>query len=291
MTKYTFFKMIEQIYEKKITETLQHLVQNQEFEKVEHLLDQLYQNIQPTQELLNEVVERRRLKYQFILKNQNSIMSTLKQTSQIEEILTITFGQSHHPTVSLLLTCLGDFKKTFKRLAQLELKQIIMLLSFETYTKDEILLAQKFEQLLKSVRIDYRYLLGYDSIIGEEIVSSQISLKGDSTRFSNTTRIESSVFNRSETLNKKYDQMILSNLEEDTIPTLKAMFQLWKCSSKSVTDLDVIAELWMESLVEMKQLYQKKCQVETTYENDGQMDIWSLQKTKEKPSILDDSNN
>lgn len=285
MTRSTILKLLEQLYQKNNYELLKQFILKKDFKQVQIILDQLIQNINNNSQ--NHALEMRNLEYQIITSNDNSVFKAFEQTEQIEDILEILIIQNL-PNIRLILTCLSDIKSSFYKLLQLELKQIMMMITFEIGVQDETYLINKLDHLLSTTRLNYPYFLGYDSIL-EEINFTQIAIQKPISILDTNTKIEKAIYQRNHTLHSKLNQVITSNSNETTIPTLKLLFQAWKQNQKHSCSTLLLEQLWKKNLKEIENNIQNHIQIMGN-ELEGQLNIWSYQKTK-KSSILDDSNN
>lgn len=286
MTRNTILKLLEQLYQKENQELLNQHTLNEDFEQANILLEQLIQNTECNHSQ-NHVLEMRNLELQIIISNNNSVFNALKQTEQIEDFLEILTAR-HLPHTGLTLTCLSDIKNTFYKLYQLELKQIMMLISFEIGKQNEPYLISRLEHLLQTSKLNYPYFLGYDSM-SEEINFTQIAIQRQTFPLDTTTKIEKAVYQRHRALHSKLNQVIVSNAIEKTIPTLKLLLEALK-QKENHSSYYLLEQLWKKNLQEIENEIQNKVQPNFNQEIEGQLDLWSYQKTK-KSSILDDSNN
>ena len=107
--------------------------------------------------------------YQIIMK-QNSIRIAYTKLQELEETLMIL---QIHPNLSkkdvcdinLICVCLSHFSKLLNQLVNLEMKQILTILILNDNQKKETVI-ENFNHLLRSIKINYSYFLGFNSING-----------------------------------------------------------------------------------------------------------------------------
>lgn len=179
MDSYTILYFLDQLCE---TNLINQLTQNQlqeNWAEMERLIQNklCLENQKPSTEFQNKIIAIRNLQFSLIQRNDESVRHTIAQLEKLEEnmMLLISKLQYNNPIrakIRLVATSLSQVKENLKKIALLEMKQIIVFLLSAEIVDTEL------NDLLKRIKINYRFFLGYEVSEGLELNTfSQIVYK------------------------------------------------------------------------------------------------------------------
>lgn len=174
------------------------------------------------------IIAIRNFQCRLIQKNEESALLTLAQLEQLEEhillmIQAIPFKDPINTKLKLIDAVLLDVKEKIKKMALLEIKQVIILLMTKL-TIDEM----QLNNLFKHIKINYRYFLGYDTMDCANTLYYQHNYQKDSPIYPIETKIEATIYNRMNKDNNKYNAFVKKHGNTQNIEMVNHCFQLWK---------------------------------------------------------------
>ncbi len=284
MDDYAILYLLDQLCETNLINQLNQNQMQENWSEMERLIQNKLNLGQqkPSFPFQSKIIALREFQYTLIQRNNGSVRHTLTQLEKLEESMMLVISKSRYDNpirakLRLVATYLSQVKENLRKIALLEMKQIIVSLlsqiSIETIDTE-------LNDLLKRIKIDYRFFLGYEVLEGEEINTfSQIVYKRNCLPVvSRETRIESIIYHRRMSANKKCNDIIVNKINETAFEALKEGFHKWKKRFIENESLETICTLWYKNLEEIKQILLEKTYSDTQIE--GQLDLWNYQKTK-----------
>lgn len=287
MDKYTILYLLEEMCDRDFIKQLNQKQIEQKLSEMEQLFqDKLSLSI-PKSSLnsQNSIIAIRDLQCRLIQKNNESVRQTLTQLEELEENIMIMlrrtqYDNSMRTKLRLIGTTLSQTKENIKKIALLEMEQIVIQLL--TQTSIETI---HIQILLQLVKLNYRYYLGYDFLEETDIIESffQIEYAKNNTSFiDKKSTLDRTIYLRTTNAEERCKKFITNNINRESLESLEDIWVQWKKEFKKQPiegeSIATITALWFTTVEKVAKILRKK-----PYDNNqikGQLDLWNYQKVK-----------